>query len=365
MKTINIVCHYASIYGGNFIPSMLYFANSNREKYRILFTFPFQAKDRNWANYIISCGYKIEFIDFSDKTFKKEIKRVNKNYCVDIMYTHFLSGLRVKSVYPLNKKIKLVIHIHSDFTGGAKLNVYSKIKCFVEHKILRKDARYIFVSEEEKKKYKNKKYLYLPNALCLDRVPCQNIDLLNFKNKHQIPQNSTLFLTFGWSPFIKGVDITVASFLKSENANSRLIVVYGKDDGYKKCVEFLTKCLGGNDFLNDKQIIFIKPEDDIFSLYRLCDVFISSSRSEGFSYSILEALYFNLKVISSDISGVKWSKKYKNISFFKSEDKESLASLISQFHGFKKGSILNKELLEDYNIKKWSDVLIEQFDAIG
>lgn len=364
MKTINIVCHYASIYGGNFIPSVLYFANSNKSNYKILFTFPFQAKGRNWSNFIENNGFKIEYIDFSNKTFKKEIKKVNKNNNVDIMYTHFLSGLRVKQVYPFKKNIKLVIHIHSDFSAGIKPSFSSKIKCFIEHKILRKDAQYIFVSEDERNRFSNKKYLFLPNALCLERIPCQKFDVASFKNDHQIPEDATLYLTFGWSPRIKGIDLTVASFLKNNNTKDRLILVHGKDDGYQKCVEFLKKELGSDNFLSDKRIIFIKPEEDVFSLYWLCDVFISSSRSEGFSYSILEALYFNLKVISSDIPGVKWSKKYKNIYFYNINNAEHLNDLISNCSGYKKIDTVNTEILKEYDIKKWSEVLAKQFEDI-
>lgn len=364
MKTINIVCHYASIYGGNFIPSILYFANENSSKYKIMFTLPIQAKDRNWARYIDKSGYKTVYIDFSNKTFKKQIKSINKNNNVDVMYTHFLSGLRVKLLYPFSKKVKLLIHIHSDFTGGAKASLSTKFKSFFEHKILRKDAQYIFVSEIERNKFSNGKYIYLPNALCLDRVPCPKFDLDAFFKEHKISKDSTLFLIFGWSPFIKGVDLTVKSFMNSAKDNDRLILVHGKDDGYKKCIDFLCDKIGNNDFLKDNRIIFIKPEEDIFTLYRLCDVFISSSRSEGFSYSILEALYFNLKVLSSDIPGVQWSKKYKNVSFFNINNNSELDNLIKDNSGHKKDNTVNNELLNDYDIKKWSAILSEQFENI-
>jgi len=363
-KLVNIVCHYSSIYGGNFIPSILYFANENSFKYKIMFTFPVQAKGRSWANYIEKFGYKVEYIDFSNKSFKKQIKSINKNNNVNVMYTHFLSGLRVKHLYMFSKRVKLLIHVHSDFTCGIKRSFVSRLKAFIEHKILRKDAQYIFVSDAERKKYSNKKYIYLPNALCLERIPCPKLNYDKFCKDHNILKTFTLFLTFGWSPFVKGIDLTVKSFLRCANENDRLIVVHGKDDGYKKCIDFLCDKIGNVDFLKDKRIIFIKPEEDIFALYRLCDVFISSSRSEGFSYSILEALYFNLKVLSSDIPGVQWSKKYKNVSFFNINNNPELDNLIKDNSGHKKDDKVNSELLNDYDIKKWSAILSEQFENI-
>lgn len=367
-KTINIVCHYASIYGGNFIPSILRVASFLEKKnYTVIFTFPNEAVGRDWIKYLKELQFRLCFADFSKKAFSKEIKSINKRNKVDILYSHFISGLRIKLIYPICKKIKLLIHIHSDFSAGKSSNFFDKIKSFIEHHLLRRDARYIFVSKTMASKFEGRGgYIYVQNALSLDRIPCNKIDLNKLKSDTHINDDDTVFLVFAWSPFVKGIDIAVRGFLdgakKSDNA--KLIIVYGKNDGYKNCVSYLTKILRSDSFLNDKRIIFLPPSEDVFSYYQLSDVFISSSRSEGFSYSILEALYCNLRVLSSNIAGTKWAEKYENVSSFDVDNNGELSALITNNIGYKKINYCNEMILHDFDIDLWCNSIIEQIEKL-
>lgn len=363
-KTINIVCHYSSIYGGNFIPSILELTK-NLGEYQIIFTFPNDAKDREWCKYLIDCGHEVCFINFSSASFKKELKTLNKNKHVDVLYTHFISGLRVKMIYPLSKKIKIIIHVHSDFTGGKKENCITKIKNFIEHHIIRKDARYIFVSQEMHGRYKkHNNYVYIRNALALNRIPCKSSNVESLMKDNNIELSDTVFLVFAWSPFVKGIDVALKGFLagSSNIDNNKLVIVHGKNDGYTKCVNYLIEKLGNNNFLNDKRIVFLPPSEDVFSYYKLADVFISSSRSEGFSYSILESLLFNLDVLCSDIAGTSWAMKYQNVESYKVEDVSGLANLIKKHASFKKPLTTNNDIEKEYSIEEWSNSV---FDIIN
>ena len=142
-------------------------------------------------------------------------------------------------------------------------------------------------------------------------------------------------------------------------------MIHARDDGKEKIISFLNNILGNSDYLHNDRIIFFPPCEDVFSLYRFADIFISSSRSEGFSYSILEALYFNLKVFSSDIDGVGWSKQYSNVSFFDNCDVNQLSRLIESNAGFKKTNKTNDVLLHDFDIEKWSknikNIVLKQY----
>ncbi|MCL2069146.1 MAG: glycosyltransferase, partial [Oscillospiraceae bacterium] len=48
---------------------------------------------------------------------------------------------------------------------------------------------------------------------------------------------------------------------------------------------------------------FLGHEEDISKLYAQADVLVSSSRCEGLPFCVMEALYFGLPVIASDIKG--------------------------------------------------------------
>ena len=361
-KIINIVSNYSSIYGGNFIPSLHELAKHLvANNFKVIFTFPLDAKNRNWINYLkVDDLIEICFINFSNyKKFKKEIRKINKAKNVSILYIHFISMLRMKLLYLFNKKIKLICHEHSDFRGGHTDSFFTKIKRFFEYKVFRKDAKYIFVSKSLKDEHTNKKNLfYVPNALCTERVPCQKIDLSKFKNEHNINDSDIVFLIFAWSPYVKGLDTAIKAFLNTNSSNKKLVVVHGKNNGYNNCVSYLNNKLGNSDFLNDNRIILVSPSEDVFSFYALADAFISSSRSEGFSYSILEALYFDLPVFSTDIDGVQWCKKYKNVKFFNANNDKELSNLINSFKRPKEKKI-DTNIAIEFDIQTWCESIIK------
>lgn len=355
-KNINIVCFYSSEYAGNFIPSLLNLANSCCEDANIIFTFPKEAENRYWIKYLKEQKYKIFFIEsFDKKAFKKELKAINKINNIDILYSHFISGLKIKMVYPFSRKIKLVIHVHSDFSANKKISIKRKIRRFFELRLLRTDAHYIFVSKSIV--FKNGKNFHcVENALCLNRIVGEKLDIDLFKSQYDIRDNYTVFLMFAWSPYIKGLDVVIKAFLnlsKAEKERIRLIVVHGRDDGYSKCVNFLSTQLGNKDFLNESFIKFVKPAEDVFSLYSLTDVFIAASRSEGFSYAVLESLYFGLNTIISDISGLKWAATYSLVDVFESENDSKLLKLIKNKIDFRSKKQINETVANDYNINKW------------
>ena len=364
-KVINIVCDYASIYGGNFIPSILRFANLIKDSYFVFFTFPLEAKERNWAQYIINSGFSVQYIEFHKKTFRRELKKLNRLKSVNVVYTHFLSSLRIKLMYPFSFKTKLLFHIHTDVSCGTKAGLFAKAKNFIEHRILRTDAVYFFVSKDLKNAYKvGKNHYYLPNALCLERVPCNCIDAETLKSNYHINKENTVYLTFAWNPFVKGTDIIVKAFLDDKNQNNKLIIVYKRDGGYEKCVSYLKETLKSDSFLQDNRIIFAPPIEDVFNYYKISDVFISASRSEGFSYSILESLYFGLKVISSDIKGTEWAKSYDSVISFESENSAKLNSIINNLKSFKKHNNVQEKMIHDFDIDCWCAAIKEKADEL-
>lgn len=353
-RRVNIICNYASIYAGNFIPSILNLCEKLESKH-IVFSFPIEAENRNWITHIKSKGYSVFF--YQNKFFKKDIRRINHENRINIVYTHFISGLKIKTVVPFNRRVKLFIHVHSDFSGNKKSTLKQRLKRTIEKRFIRKDAKYIFVSEPLYLADCSKNKYYVHNALCLERIFANELDKKMFLKEYAIDEQKTIFLLFGWSPYIKGVDLAVKSFLnlpEELQKKAELIIVYGKDDGRTNCIDFLVKQIGNNSFLENRNIIFIHPEEDIFSLYRLADVYVMSSRSEGFSYSLLESLYFNLKCIVNDIEGCAWAKQYLNCLFFPINSVDGLTQSFKQCIGSKNKHGVNSDIEKEFNIDNWS-----------
>ena len=356
-KRINIVCNYAAIYGGNFIPSLVFLCNSISDKVNIIFTFPKEAKGRTWIKYLEDKGYKIFYIEnFFSKKSKKDFKKINKDQGINLIYSHFISSLKIKLLYPFTHRIKLKIHIHSDWNGNNAPSFKQRLLSFVDNHFFRTDAEYIYVSQNLYFNSKAKHKYYVPNALCLERIPSSPFNVEDFKYKHGIDDHDTILLFFGWAPYVKGLDVAIKSFLSlpsDKQGNYKFIIIHKRGDGLKTCLNYLIDKLGTDVFMRNKNIIFTEPAEDIFEFYKFSDIFISASRSEGFSYSILEAVYHGLHVFSSNIPGVEWSKQFAAVSFFENQNDGELSNLIIQFNGFKSRHKTNIDVAKKFDISKW------------
>lgn len=368
-KIINIVSNYSSVYGGNYIPSIIAIANKLSEESRVILSFPLASKDRKWMTYLLNNGFDIEFFDSrNSKLIRRDVKRINSKRKVSIVYTNFLSALLAKSLVLFKKHMKLIIHLQSDFTGGMKMPLSFNIKQFIADRILRRDALYICLSPKQKRNLKVKRCWQIPCGISIDRIPCKPINVDSFKMSHNIAESDYVFLIFAWSPFIKGLDVACNALelcLKKKYRNFKLMIVYGKDNGYEKCLNFV-KSKSNYNYIKSN-LVLVPPTEDVFSYYRIADTYISASRSEGFSYSALEALVMKKSLIVSDIDATKWSLEFESAFCYPVEDFTKLADLMISVQS--KGQNLNfekvkKEVLSKYSLSIWVDRVASVFDVL-
>ncbi|MCX7880717.1 MAG: glycosyltransferase [Ignavibacteria bacterium] len=114
------------------------------------------------------------------------------------------------------------------------------------------------------------------------------------------------FLFVGGTIYRKGFDVLLQSYLSAFNANDDVALVVkdmGTESFYKKLAtgeEMVEKVKNTS---NAPEIIYIKEylnEEEMASLYRACDVFVSPYRGEGFSLPTLEAMACGLPVIVTE-----------------------------------------------------------------
>lgn len=349
---ICIVCDYAAIYEGNFIPSLFELASKINEE-KIIFCFPEQAKERKWIKKITDSGYKVFYFSRKKYFFLKDLRLICKSNAVNIIYTHFISQGLAKSIFPFSRRIKLVIHVHSDFSSNIKLPLKRRtIDYFFDH-FVRRDSKYIYVSEDLFNKSKVKNKVYIPNAISKYRCKEINKNLFDDISSHFTKQTIS-FLVFAWSPFVKGLDVATKAFLdfNKDFPDSKLLVVCNKEDGKKKALDYLEKY----NIRGIENLIFLEPIQNVYTYFNLCSAFISSSRSEGFSYSILEAIAIGKPVLMSDIVGTKWAEKFNCVFPYETENHKKLTELMKKIarkeydQNFEPDSILVEET---FSIDKW------------
>ena len=99
-------------------------------------------------------------------------------------------------------------------------------------------------------------------------------------------------------------------------------------------------------------------------LHRASDVYLSASRTEAFSYGILEAISQNVPVVVSDIEGTKWSWKYTKTIKFKGENINQCAKAIEKALEMRENESNRSEMLEKYHIDIWCKRIIDIYRKI-
>lgn len=352
---ILIVISYSSVYGGNFIPSISKFATYCISKGDTVgFAFPEAARQREWCQNL-SCVFDLYFWGNSSVLnetifLNKYIKR-NK---YDTVYSHFSPGL-ILPLSVINNKIVIIRHVHTDMGGAQTKRIIFQTK--IKRVLFYRRMANIYVSERLKRidGSDSRNCFFIPNALDVNRFAFASSGSSRglVRGEHAINDSTTVILTFGWNIYVKGVDISLQAFEKVLNTypDTVLMIVLGEN----QTEEFAKKYVNSETL---KHIIFLPPVQDVGRYHAASDIFLSSSRSEGFSYSILEALYLGKAVVSSNLSAVMWASQYNTVSYFQSEDVDScvqvLNKMIRNLNELKKEQqAISEKVADTYSLDKW------------
>lgn len=363
MNKIMILANYKAYYKGNFICSILYLAAELEKKgYKTIFIFPKEARYKAWHKEVEEAG-KIYYISDNTKIRFRQILQIYHKEKSQIVYAHFGYDNEISYLSWLYPNVKFFRHSHTDM--NANLSLFLKVEQFLKRKLYMRRIHNIVVSKHLKQ---SKKDVYIPNGLVLDRF--DEIKLLNrdeIRNKIGLKKDEYFILMFAWNLDIKGVDIACCAFEKllSYATNVKLGIVYSRRENIGE----VKKQIGqfGLSKKTMEHLVLLKQTKNVEKYYIAADIFLSSSRSEGFSYSILEALYLGKAVVNSHIAGCMWCEEFLNTYSFTSEDSNScLKALLHALRSVKNISYENKILLatntkikKKYGIDIWVNRIID------
>lgn len=367
MLTILQIMDYAAPYKGNFIPSVLNLEEHlNLSGSRMILMFPLTAQKVDWVVELQRDRKAIYFIDnsFFSKRVRfaniKKLKEIIMKENVNIIHTHFVAynftlALMKSCFIP---KVKIVGNFMNEFLPP--LNIYNKFKVFITKITFDK---IIASSEGVKKSVLNagintKKVITIYNALDVKHL--QTYDLLNLKDN----DSQKIILMFGWTFHRKGVDIAIRAIreLIEEKKNLRLVIAMA--GGQEIIKNEIMKLLGNLPVW----ITLLGPEQNVATYYNSSDIFLSSSREEGFTYSVLEASYCNAMIIVSEIEGHPLDIPF--IGKFAGEKIDKLKEAIS---GMLEKTLEERRVIKEaqkeyvirkYDINEWSEDVINVYSII-
>lgn len=363
MKRMMILADYRSVYGGNFVPSLLSLENSKSySDCHFIYAFPNAANERTWVKQIVDDGHEVIFLDFDSGSIKlfREVNKFVKEKAVSILYIHFSHFIVGEMISALHKNVRVYAHIHSDFSAG-KQSYKMKIYNLCIYKLFSGRVRFISVSPAWEH-FNHRKCFFVPNGLAKKRIGCTHMLGSEYRTRKAISDDTILVELFGWSPKVKGVDIAVEATKELVNCHGmkiKLLIVCGREyteERMKQYIKSNTTCSGDEDF-----IIFEEPIEDVFRYHEAADICLSASRSEGFSYSILEMMSLGKRCVISDIPGLEWAKSYPSNVYFEAESINSCIDAINKVLLLPKWVEFTADAVSrDYSIDNW----IEQVSKI-
>lgn len=259
-----------------------------------------------------------------------KVRKIIKEYDVDIVHS---SGLRADAVNAYLKdpcrKLKRIATIRNNpfddyimYYGKISGFIYSLAHIHILKKIPLPVACSVFIQTVFLRKYKIKCFIVNNGVDTSYYKPAQsNDEKMELRKKYNLPLNRTIFLYTG--PLIKRKDAgtLIKGFIKLD-----------RDD----CLLILAGSLNPKDFCNydlHESIIFTGYVNEIIDYYRLSDIIVSASLSEGLPNSILEAMSVNLSAVLSDIEA-HLPFRHENVLFFKQRDYEDLAIKMNEAISF-------------------------------
>ncbi|WP_048128408.1 glycosyltransferase family 4 protein [Methanosarcina lacustris] len=310
------------------------------------------------TNLLFNVGYNITILDVVNGDFKK----INKNICIIPLRLKYIK-LIVQSFSTAN-----IVHIHTSGYGKywreSLLIILSKIsnnkvvitihgglfpeyvsKCsavsiFCLKFWLKYSNKIIFVSCLQKnavKKYilskEINKFEIIPAYLPEEKGDMTNNDLKNSfvepdKNYFNVLVMGNWLELYGLDIFIYAVKKLIDNGINLK-ANI-LIYIYSEPDlSYKMKIESLIESLNLRE-----NVTFIPETDDTSSVYRVTDIFVRPTHTDGDAMSVREAISFGIPVIASDVC-----ERPEGVVLFKNKDPADLAQklqhVLDNFNFFK------------------------------
>lgn len=260
----------------------------------------------------------------------KELSKFIKNEDIDsIISNTWLEGLVAKCASIISgKKVKVisVVHIRPNLWGFKQNDLirktFAKLSLNMCNKIVAvsnelKDA---MISE----KWVNKnKIITIYNPVIFDEITNEEVKFKDIENKDLIN-----IAIIGWIHPRKAQDVISKAFSEVNDRNYILNFIGGIEDS--NYYDNVMKIIRDNNLQN--KVKFWGPQKDIFKILKEMDILISASRGEALPTVMIEALYSEVPIISSDCDyGPKEildNEKYGLI--FKVDDYEGLAKCFNR-----------------------------------
>ena len=365
-----VVCelaNYAQPFSGNYMASLLDMENkftSGNSNNKIIYAFYENSKKCKWIKEMQHTNKTIFFLKSKYILGFLQIKNIINEYNVNILHTHYtipvIMFFFIKIFFP---KIRIIAHFHNLLSGIYGPDVYkkyfiSKLKKYLYNRNI--IDTFCGCSEAVYNDLVNcginrKKCIYIDNCIDfsrLDNIPNEN------KYENFIKNKKVLMIT-GYFFYTKGVDIAIQAIkdIADKNKIILMIVCHDKNSALKEIYSIFR-------FI-PKWIIIVPTIENIATYLRISYTYLTPSREEGFSYTMLEAIYCETLVIRSNLPSM--DRNLPNDFVVPVNDITALRQCIESVLALtdsEKRNIVSEQkkyIIQNWNIDIWSNKIINLY----
>ena len=344
-----LVSSFMAMYKGGYINSIIRLIekmHSNGDE--VVFIFPESEQRAPWLDEIEALGCKVYLLKYRPYSLDniKFIKKVVNEEKINLIYSDFTGwDNTVKLAKPFMPAIW-----HERMRVNDKDTV-KKLYNIFKYRVIGAVRTYPVGISDDVYNAVNRLSWGNRASKIYDAAAVGRFDMTLPRQKNEIKK----YLMFSYTPFVKGVDLAFDAMekLNENEIKAKLVLVsHGACDNYvKERYPVLPPWLELN-----------QPREDVEKYYFDCDCFVSASRSEGFSQSLMEALYTGMSAVVSDIPGTSWSKDFKGVTFFESGNADSLYDVLLKNCDYEispQDADSNRDRVEEeYSVERWADNVI-------
>lgn len=360
MKNVLQVLNYAANYRGNFMDSLKELDNQLHKKGHYCVYLFMVSKDYamtiDWISEMIKENIPVYFIPDSKIEQINQLHKIINKHNIGTVHTHFLSAKQflITKICTVGLQIDIIVHFHNHAVPSKY-----PVKCFIR-KLMYTGCKMVGVSasvaEGLRRIFPYCRCYEINNAIDFKRLEkycesdyiCQEWD-----------SNIKKCLIFGFDYMRKGVDLALEAVSQIVEAGDKIVLLISlstNEEIVKKQIE--------NKFGKiPSWVKCIKARNDVATLYRNVDVFLSPSREEGFCYSIVEAAYCSCNVVASRIPAQE-DLEVPGVFWFETENIDELRQAIVVALKKTEKVCKQEKLKERYNLNSWAQKVIAVYEEI-
>lgn len=360
---IVIAADYTAPTSGNFIASCVELGRALQIRGDgLAFIFPESRNtlvEDSWVGWLKREGFPVYLVsaDLNDPQRYTFLRDVLRKQNAEILHIHF--GLFHREAIRHTKElgVRILIHDHMGFPADGAPAKY-RVRCLALSLLYRiRGICIVSVSPEKNRIYRMAKHCCIPNGLSRFRNVAGSLSREQMRQELGLRPEEKLCLFLGWDPRGKGLDIALQAVKERRKVDPGLILgIVGMGTGPGEAgAEFI--CAAGVD-PHEAWIRYLPSREDMFAYHRAADVYLSASRSEAFSYGILEAISQNTPVAASDIRGTAWCHAYSKAVVYPTEEVPACAAAIGKALDMGRSDSNAEDIAEQYSIANWCERML-------